>query len=750
MCEVEYIDAIGAGSKLGHSNVVTRNDGTQHTASTSPRGGGSLVVAIAARDGYAVRTFRFDAGDSICFGREDSDVIVDDTACSRRHFEISNADGKCILRDVESSNGTHVNGRKVQLKVLKSGDEVRAGTMLARVGGNLTGSAPQVMVELRGLNTSVPELQAGSDASWRAEPTIVRGRAVGEDGAPPEPSSAGPVRAHTFLPGVWQVCEAAFDEPHGPPKLGRFVEAVRSLSGADRVAMVKKVPDRDDLVFLAVSKRENLEPPLPILPELVEGCRSLGAAISAPDVRTDRIYLSRLGEDKLCPAGVVYVSVASLDNKYGVLYAEWREPVDFAPLFMWTWSVASQLGLLIERNTFAAAMRRAKEDLEGTVAERTQELATAVKRLTATQQMMNQAGKLATIGELASGIVHELRNPLTAILGYVDLIGLEQQGIKNEKLEVIRQQATRALRIVKNLLSFARRDDPKQAEVKLGTVLEEAKHLVDYEVRRYGASLVFEIPDNLPGMLADKTQIEHVFINLIANACHAVDGCDNRAILVRAESDEGRVRIRVEDSGKGIPADALEHIFEPFFTTKPVGSGTGLGLSISKSMIESQGGTITAANRPGGGAVFEMSLPIAGTAFRRAVTADEADRGLPRSVLFVDDEPDICSFCRTLFTRVGCDVSIAGTARQALTILQERDFDLLITDYNLPDKTGIELFETAKGLGRDFTGKVLFISGTSEAYELLDSVHAAHGKFLPKPFNASRILSIVREIVRGE
>ncbi len=235
---------------------------------------------------------------------------------------------------------------------------------------------------------------------------------------------------------------------------------------------------------------------------------------------------------------------------------------------------------------------------------------TEIKRL---QQQLIQSEKLAALGQLVSGVAHELNNPLTSVLGYTQLLLMRNQLDPHaaEQLEIVGQEADRARRIVRNLLSFSRQHKPSRAQVDLNELLERTLELRTYEMKVNNISVCRE-PGDIPRVMADEHQLQQVFLNIIINAEQAIEsGARAGHLTVRTEMGaSNRVRIVIADSGPGIPSHIIEKLFDPFFTTKPVGQGTGLGLSISYGIVKEHDGTISVESEPGRGARFIIELPV--------------------------------------------------------------------------------------------------------------------------------------------
>jgi len=325
----------------------------------------------------------------------------------------------------------------------------------------------------------------------------------------------------------------------------------------------------------------------------------------------------------------------------------------------------------------------------------------------ALETQLVQSEKLAAVGQLVSGVAHELNNPLTSIAGLSEFL-LEQKELgKKDRghLQVIQEQAERASRIVRNLLTFARKGGTERVPVDLNDVIRRTLSLTSYDLKLKDISVERELSGALPDVFGDRHGLQQVVLNLVTNAAHAV--AENprerqREIIVSTWFD-GQVHLRVADTGPGIPDDVAQSVFTPFFTTKEPGKGTGLGLSITYSIVESHGGQITLEPRgPRGGAAFRVDLPPApADAVRPALTpvhgtpALNAGSTVKRTILLVDADPAVQRTIKALFARDGHDVEVAGDPQHALDLAQRGGFDLVITDARAmaPGKRGTLLAE---------------------------------------------------------
>jgi signal transduction histidine kinase len=235
---------------------------------------------------------------------------------------------------------------------------------------------------------------------------------------------------------------------------------------------------------------------------------------------------------------------------------------------------------------------------------------TAVRDL---ERRVVQAEKLSSLGKLAASVAHEINNPMTAVAAYVDSLldraqaGLPPPADEVQKLRKVRENGERILRFTQDLVSYARPASEHPQEMEIHPVLDLAVSFCSHDLEQRGVQLIREFGD-VPPLLGVPAHLVQVFVNLITNACHALD--QGGKLKLSTGVEEGRVVIQVEDNGTGIPSENLASIFEPFFTTKPAGKGSGLGLSIVQGIVEKHGGRVEVLSTPGVGTVFSVRLPL--------------------------------------------------------------------------------------------------------------------------------------------
>jgi PAS domain S-box-containing protein len=359
----------------------------------------------------------------------------------------------------------------------------------------------------------------------------------------------------------------------------------------------------------------------------------------------------------------------------------------------------------------------------------------------AMEAQLMQSEKLATVGQLVSGVAHELNNPLTSITGLSEFL-LEQKELgpgDRGHLKVIHEQAERAGRIVRNLLTFARKGPAERSRLDLNDVVQRTLLLMSYDLRLRDVETQTELPEDLPEVIGDRHALQQVVLNLLTNAAQAVaDVPDGQSRCVRLETwCDGLVHLRVSDTGAGVPEELIRHLFTPFFTTKQPGQGTGLGLSISYSIVESHGGHLEYERAPNG-ASFRMDLPPAPVQQRVPAASPAPTPPMPpgvarRAILLVDDDPAVRRLVQALFGREGHRVDVARNATHALDLAGDAQYDLIIADGQVSARGRLfveELVErhpTMKPRTLVATGDVR--PATEEALERLGL------RYVRKPFN---------------
>jgi two-component system NtrC family sensor kinase len=226
-------------------------------------------------------------------------------------------------------------------------------------------------------------------------------------------------------------------------------------------------------------------------------------------------------------------------------------------------------------------------------------------------EQLRQSEKLVALGELVAGVAHEVNNPLTGISAFAQL--LQEERLTPDQLEaaqMIKREADRAVAVIRDLLTFARKTGPRSVPIDMNSLIEQTMRLRTYGLRTAGIEMRQDLAPSLPRVRGDDRQLQQVLLNLVVNAEHAVANCPRRIITLRTSAAAGRVIVEVSDTGQGMSVEVQKRIFEPFYTTKPEGAGTGLGLSVSFGIVQTHGGMLTVHSAPGAGATFRLTLPL--------------------------------------------------------------------------------------------------------------------------------------------
>lgn len=350
-------------------------------------------------------------------------------------------------------------------------------------------------------------------------------------------------------------------------------------------------------------------------------------------------------------------------------------------------------------------------------------------------------GQLASAGRLISGIVHEINNPLSGIIGYAQLL-LTQEHDRDTRaaIEKIQSEATRSSQIIRNLLDFARRRDVAEGAVELKSVVKKALELKAHDLRVHNVAVQVELPRTLPAVRGDPHPLLQVFVNLIANAEQAMYESDRGGrIVLSASASKDDVMILVRDTGPGIPATHRERIFEAFFTTKGEGKGTGLGLGLCREILHRIGGTLHLRETSETGACFEIHLAIASEKVVDAKPVKRRRREVltGRRLLIVEDDPVCRSFVAEAFESTGNEVHAFDRSEPALKFLRSRWVDAIVSDLHRPGSNGIEFHAEVKKIDETLAKRVLFLTGDTLNQELARYLSRAGNPVLPKPVELS-------------
>jgi signal transduction histidine kinase len=383
------------------------------------------------------------------------------------------------------------------------------------------------------------------------------------------------------------------------------------------------------------------------------------------------------------------------------------------------------------------------------------ELQARLMQLQGAQEEVIQTEKMTALGNLLSGVAHELNNPLCGVLGYAQLLQQNNPDSRMRKgVDVILREAERASRIVNNLLTFARRERPEKRALQLNNVLMRTLERKTGDLKIARVEVKAELDPHLPPVLGDAQQLQTVFLNLITNAQQAMFEAHGRGVLtVRSEGHEERVLVIFTDDGPGIPGENLRRVFDPFFTTREVGKGVGLGLSVCFAIIREHGGAIRVGAGTQGGAAFTIELPAAPAAARGEDSATAAEStsvsaadGAPR-VLVAEAESQVQDVLVEILQEIGCRVETTGDAARALERIRGESFDAIIADDGLPRLDGRALLATLRAERPALARRLILLSGDNAMPRLLELAATSGVVVMGKPFDLEAMRKAIRHIL---
>jgi len=411
-----------------------------------------------------------------------------------------------------------------------------------------------------------------------------------------------------------------------------------------------------------------------------------------------------------------------------------------------------------------------------------------------------QTEKLAALGQMVSGVAHELSNPLTSILGYAQrlLAGQNSSGPGGDARQIY-QEAERATGILRQLLLHARETVPERGLVSLNQIAMRATELQRFSLAAERIRVELDLDPALPFLHGDAGQMQQVLLNLLGNARQAMEGQGQGGVIrLRTRRASGRrVLLEVEDTGPGIPQAIQGRIFDPFFTTKPAGVGTGLGLSIVQAVVREHGGQVRVRNAPQGGALFQMEIPAASerqqedalarlvreektvsaqpasvepapvvsSAHPRAAPAEStpAEPSLAKSagaesrptgsrkdarVLVVEDEPTVARLIGDVLADEGMRVDVMLDGREALDRAAHEEYDLVICDMKMPGLDGQKFYRSLEGSGDALRERFLFVTGDVLAAQTRDFLKKNKLPHVAKPFRVEELTEKVHAVLR--
>jgi signal transduction histidine kinase len=380
------------------------------------------------------------------------------------------------------------------------------------------------------------------------------------------------------------------------------------------------------------------------------------------------------------------------------------------------------------------------------------------KQNTQLQSQLIQAEKLSAVGQLISAVAHELNNPLAAISGYVQISLLDDCPPKmRDDLAHMYKNVLRCRKVVENLLFFVRQSRHERRKIGLNEAVSSALELLEYRlIKTEDVLVVKELAPSGPEIAGDFQQIVQVLVNLVGNACDAMQGLvrfpDGKVLTIRTGIKEKSAFIEIEDNGAGISPDLSEKIFQPFFTTKEPGRGTGLGLSISRQIVQEHGGDISMESHAGHGTVFHLTFPLAPEgefdSIETLATPTPYDAVPGKRILVADDEADIAAVIARILREDGDEVSVAHNGAEALKLLEAGRYDLVITDIEMEHAKGMDLYAALAVKGALASCRMLFVTGDILNAKVLEFLSKTRSEYLVKPFDIQELRQTARRLLR--
>jgi PAS domain S-box-containing protein len=365
------------------------------------------------------------------------------------------------------------------------------------------------------------------------------------------------------------------------------------------------------------------------------------------------------------------------------------------------------------------------------------------------QEQLLQSEKMAAVGQLISGVAHELNNPLTAILGYTHLLKSQELVTPRgaDYVEKLDKQAQRTHHIVQNLLSFARRQKPERSRVQINQILEDTLALREYDMRLNNIAVHREFDPNLPVTGGDFHQLQQVFLNILNNALDAIqEGGRPGEVWIRTSLAKDRIVVEFTDNGPGVQNP--HRIFDPFYTTKPVGKGTGLGLSICYGIVKEHGGEIQVRNSPRGGASFGITLPLlVVTPETPSEQCSQDSHNALGKVLLVDIDEPILQLEQEILQAAGASVLVARSARDAIDVLKHTYVDAVVSATSMPGGTSaMDLYRWIEQNRPDLSARMILTTSVAADDEETRLLRESGCPILIKPFQIEEFCRTVQSV----
>ena len=370
------------------------------------------------------------------------------------------------------------------------------------------------------------------------------------------------------------------------------------------------------------------------------------------------------------------------------------------------------------------------------------------KELALQREALHQNEKMNAMGHLLASVAHELNNPLSVVVGQSSLLAETAMDLEaSTRAERISSAANRCARIVKSFLAMARDKPRKRVMADPNEIMKTALDATGYALRNSSVEVTTEFVHPCPLVFADFDQLVQVFTNLIVNADHAlaeIPAPKRLAITSYHDSIHDQVVMILEDNGPGIPDELRTRIFEPFFTTKEQGSGTGIGLALCHRIIETHGGQISIETAEKGGARFVIRLPAADdSAIREEERSEIGARPRKLSILVVDDDADVAGLIEDILHAGGNTVTIASSGPEALELLDDNEFDAILSDFRMPGMNGRQFYDAVEQHNPNILKKLGFLTGDTLSADVTAFLKATQCPYFEKPVTPRDVEKIV-------
>jgi PAS domain S-box-containing protein len=732
----------------------------------APSTGACLILISTASPGAIGRAFPLTPGEHVLGRGSEASIRIDDHGVSRRHARIvSTPEGACRVMDLQSTNGTYVNGMAISSPVeLREGDRLQIGTgtvLRFSTRDQLEPREEQLRQALSAARVGIWDWNASTGVvTWSEQVDRMLGLPAGKLSG--RSMGLEEVVHPADLQRVKEALAAAL-EKRAHLELEYRIEPAGSgyrwiSCKGDVLSDLKGSPTRITGTVMDITGRMQAEQELRrhalIFESFYDGVviTDLSGRIVDMNPSAERMF----GRTKAESLGQTLFSVLH-PSETDALTAKMLSTLEQAG--RWTGEVEFQRrdGTGGSCECVAVPLK----DAEG----RTIACIMVHRDITERKNLQARlvmADRLASVGTLGAGVAHEINNPLAYMLVNLHLI---RSGLANmeaeappgtiaplqELVQETTEGAERIASIVQDLKTFARGEaDSRLGPVDVRRAVELACKMAD-NMLRHRARLLLDF-ENVPLVEANESRLGQVFLNLLLNAAQAIpegEPADRHEVAVRIRaSAPGHVVVEVRDTGMGMTPEVLSRVFDPFFTTKPIGEGTGLGLSICHGIIESMGGTISAESTPGKGSTFRVVLRMAPqetealtrTGSRLALPSANAPRA---RVLVVDDEPNVTSSLQRVLSSEH-EVATANSGHDALKMLSsDRGFDVILCDVMMPGMTGMDLYAELARAAPEVTGRVVFMTGGAFTPRAVSFLQGVPNPKIGKPLNLEELRMLI-------